>query len=1022
MSDRHVLTSLTGNAPWSVLCCPKCTPATLPLAANLTHHPIYSWAVALKCHLCDYTWHVCTLCAGQRKPFETTPTLYRHYIRFHHVKIGKGSNRKRSLGEESMDSIIDCQDEYGTNESKAVSFSHFAGLHNANYFYWQHHGGLGAAYLVARSSYHLDDVASKIPPNDVSMHLSIAALVCSITRGQREQLANVLHLVTNAMSNKDVGKDNFITRIPQSAPDLRSLYLVGKDAIIPNLPRPNVTIVSDHAYVSLKDCVADLLGHGLPLDTIRKCSASTVSDINQSSVAQKMYDKACAVHNNIVNVICLYITEWSDGFEPSISTKSNRGSCWIKSVTISPPPSQLHALTHTYPIAIGLESDSHEAVEQLFASELMEFRSGANVTFYHAGQRCNATVHLELFASLQDQPERRSANYLMLGGSTFTARWGLSLDFSAVANAIPSCQHCLSKLFSTNVICNVTNYDCPNCVNWQTDKLHDCLLYSPPKDYPADQLPLTGMLSPINLSYDIIKGAVVVAHECFVRGTWTAKNLRCFLRVHGLNNVAISSILSCAAKCKDKATEGIILDGDGETVAMWKFPAMWERGIELRQHIDVVMHLIFLGVVKTCIQMLHEWMKLRGRNNTFSNYLKGTLESLQLLGLSWCQCVPYKTGKLGGWVSENFLAAARIMTWLYCSIDNIASDTIFVAPDKPQTQWTRPQNCSWLSARGLCTKGKAAELRTRVRDYMRQADGPPALLPQVGGEVTNVHQMLVALKAMVARVMAKEITKRDIEMVDYHIRLFLNRFEAFDKGMRDVKDKPTWISSYNFICLTNIPSMLQEFGPVRNLWEGGGLGEKIIGLLKPHWYGFRKNWHYNLLQKVLQKMAIQRVQTQQSNNCNIKDDAGDSSDEDEVVIIQRSKSKLYHEYADLHAVQHSFANRLPMSIVCLTDDSFGVVLKQNRLMKISCGDYIKDCGGASYHHWYFPADNSGIVTLTDQTIISNYCLLLPKLTTQGMPNADDEAIYTVIDSEWNDINPAKQLRKPNGFLLQHSIT
>jgi hypothetical protein len=39
-----------------------------------------------------------------------------------------------------------------------------------------------------------------------------------------------------------------------------------------------------------------------------------------------------------------------------------------------------------------------------------------------------------------------------------------------------------------------------------------------------------------------------------------------------------------------------------------------------------------------------------------------------------------------------------------------------------------------------------------------------------------------------------------------------------------------------------------------------------------------------------------------------------------------------------------------------------------------------------------------------------------------MPNADDEAIYTVIDSEWNDINPAKQLRKPNGFLLQHSIT
>jgi hypothetical protein len=53
--------------------------------------------------------------------------------------------------------------------------------------------------------------------------------------------------------------------VPQSSYDLRCLYVLGKDAIIPNLPRPQVKLVHNHAYVSLKECVADLLAHGVPI-------------------------------------------------------------------------------------------------------------------------------------------------------------------------------------------------------------------------------------------------------------------------------------------------------------------------------------------------------------------------------------------------------------------------------------------------------------------------------------------------------------------------------------------------------------------------------------------------------------------------------------------------------------------------------------------------------------------------------------------------------------------------------------
>ena len=80
--------------------------------------------------------------------------------------------------------------------------------------------------------------------------------------------------------------------------------------------------------------------------------------------------------------LCLYVVEWSDAFEPSISTKSNRGSIWVKTITISPCNNDaLQTFQNTYPLAIGYDSVDHESVESLFASDLQEFREGKSVSF-----------------------------------------------------------------------------------------------------------------------------------------------------------------------------------------------------------------------------------------------------------------------------------------------------------------------------------------------------------------------------------------------------------------------------------------------------------------------------------------------------------------------------------------------------------------------------------------------------------------------------------------------------------------
>ena len=144
--------------------------------------------------------------------------------------------------------------------------------------------------------------------------------------------------------------------------------------------------------------------------------------------AQHILDNSLKVHHG-KQVLTLCVTEWSDGFEPTLSIKGNRVSCWIKTMMMLPPPNQLHSLTHTYPIALGHDWGSHEEIEEKFAAEWLSFGHGELINFYHGALQHDVRVQLELLVSLQDQPERLSANYIMLGTSSYTAWWGLALDF-----------------------------------------------------------------------------------------------------------------------------------------------------------------------------------------------------------------------------------------------------------------------------------------------------------------------------------------------------------------------------------------------------------------------------------------------------------------------------------------------------------------------------------------------------------------------------------------------------------------
>jgi hypothetical protein len=262
----------------------------------------------------------------------------------------------------------------------APTFDNFGNSNSKRYFEREHFHGARAASLVSLSSFHDAEGGHNISKEEIELHLNITRLICSLTRGQMDDLGTILGQLNTVISSKMHDKDVnalWSTKLPTSPKDIRSLYNSGKHAIIPNSPRPSVSALPHHAHVSLKECVADLLGHGIDFDSIDDSIMPTVvSSISDSRQAKKIFNNG----SDDVRKLVLYVNEWSDAFESSKCSKSNRGSCWIKTITVAPPTLNSNGTRYTYPIAIGSDGISHDEVEAKFASELHEFRMGKDVT------------------------------------------------------------------------------------------------------------------------------------------------------------------------------------------------------------------------------------------------------------------------------------------------------------------------------------------------------------------------------------------------------------------------------------------------------------------------------------------------------------------------------------------------------------------------------------------------------------------------------------------------------------------
>jgi hypothetical protein len=126
---------------------------------------------------------------------------------------------------------------------------------------------------------------------------------------------------------------------------MRRLYIDGKNSVAKNLPIPNIKVLNNHSYVSLTDCIADMmLSNDRLLNNIEEYNHIIQTEQNDLTIfacqrVKEIIEDATKRNTleteNVDNeVIVLFLKLWSDDFDPNNSIKSNRQSVWVQTVTM----------------------------------------------------------------------------------------------------------------------------------------------------------------------------------------------------------------------------------------------------------------------------------------------------------------------------------------------------------------------------------------------------------------------------------------------------------------------------------------------------------------------------------------------------------------------------------------------------------------------------------------------------------------------------------------------------------------
>ena len=565
-----------------------------------------------------------------------------------------------------------------------------------------------------------------------------------------------------------------------------------------------------------------------------------------------------------------------------------------------------------------------------------------------------------------------------------------------IAKYLPPCVECLQMMRNfQNIDESVTN--CEKCVNWNFLSNSDLLNYEAPKNYPSNSNVMS--LRPIKITFQILKNCINVASQNLINGSWTENNVIAYCGVNGINlasskklnervqnRIAIDYINNEDQQSSELKIIEAFRDVKNDFMAhkdkfnLWKGGAYWNSNSKLDHFVDVIMHLIFLGITKATRNLIQKWIGIALKPNQFNLSMKNLFPPIANMGLDWCKLIDTDAG----WVSDNYLAFARIMKWYYYPLLQI----IYKDVSKKNS------NCK-----------------------------------PCGVEV--IHEAIGGLLAVIKCVMNRVISVKSTPLIlERYIKIFLSAIDRIDQSLKIVhtKDKiapntteyvPYWLLKYNYLSMLNLPDTMREYGPLINLWEGSNQGEGYLRYAKPTIVNIHsKNWQVNAIRNLQNKQSLDAIVDYYMQHACIDEDVKNS-----YGSFRRDRvPKMYVTYKTINEFFTVLRRNLPFSCIRTDKKEYYIVIRVERetTNKVMQGIPIQ----FDYEGKYNSLSMNFHKVLVDETItdfslktfavsdINKFMLALPHIGTSGYQVNNQSYLYYIIDSEWNELNENNEIKAP----------
>ena len=600
---------------------------------------------------------------------------------------------------------------------------------------------------------------------------------------------------------------------------------------------------------------------------------------------------------------------WCDGWDPNRSSKSNRGSVWTCTACLvffnlldngsCDPVSVVNQV-----LCCGMEKEDHDPFFRRLRDEtktvfqdsrggllpqlgLYRFQrpsSGASVE--------QVVIHVFVCAALMDQPERRDCVGLLRGNSIHHPLFGVACGFSNLPVPFEACDRCLERMIQQEADGGATReFDtrCDGCLCWDTDNLTAVAYRKPPSDPPPADIPGARAHSgPTRIDFETCAKIwkACLNKYCYEK-TWTAERVRQHFSVNGMSKVLVDQFVTRArqhilALEVENPGSPVWIDVDHRLDFLQEManaeesfllppchPAAWDL-FKVEEMVETPMHAAMncqKAVLVTCLRFCTRFKK----ESEMVRQITPLLENIKSLKLEEVRAMPFNGEKFGGYVAETYRAAAMLMPWLSLVFLRVemepsktSEETVVQLPDprvKPHDKWTKKENSMWLKIRGIKFDGSsnAADLQDLVHkwrldpkcpDIKEKEDEEEDGMPHARDEPPSTLRRLLLQCHLFFQALFSE-THHSAEGRNRALlrcKVFLTLWNKVDRLAVPKRDKPIHIAKFNSICLLRCCESFLEHGLVRNLHEGGEMGEGIVKHLREFCHPVAKDkWSLNLV-------------------------------------------------------------------------------------------------------------------------------------------------------------------------------